>query len=390
MIRFEQVNKTYEDGYVALKSINIEFHKGELTVLIGPSGCGKSTLMKHINRLNKPTKGRILIHNKDIAQMDPVELRRKIGYVIQNVGLFPHMTIAKNVAIVPRLLHWDQDKIDRRVDELLALVNLDPDTYRNRYPHELSGGQQQRIGVIRALAAEPDIILLDEPFSALDPISREQLQDELVRIQQELRKTIVFVTHDMDEAIKIADTIVLMKDGEIVQRGTPEQILRHPANDFVKSFIGLQRLQQDTPETHLTVDDVMALHPVTAHPNRGLAESLKIMQKHRVDSLVIVDKSSELLGHVSIFQLLARFREENITLKDLMKPFEHVVPTGTPLPVALGLMNDFQMPYVPVVRDGNRFVGLVTKGSIVRHLADIYTPAEEESVPEAEGEAMRE
>ncbi|UUZ82999.1 CBS domain-containing protein [Paenibacillus sp. P26] len=244
--------------------------------------------------------------------------------------------------------------------------------------------------MIRALAAEPDIILLDEPFSALDPISREQLQDELVRIQQELRKTIVFVTHDMDEAIKIADTIVLMKDGEIVQRGTPEQILRHPANDFVKSFIGLQRLQQDTPETHLTVDDVMALHPVTAHPNRGLAESLKIMQKHRVDSLVIVDKSSELLGHVSIFQLLARFREENITLKDLMKPFEHVVPTGTPLPVALGLMNDFQMPYVPVVRDGNRFVGLVTKGSIVRHLADIYTPAEEESVPEAEGEAMRE
>lgn len=191
MIRLEGVIKRYDDGFVALKNLNLEFAEGQLHVLIGPSGCGKSTTMKLINRLINPSEGKVTIKGKDISQMDPVELRRNIGYVIQNIGLFPHMTIAKNVAVVPKLLKWDQQRIDTRVDELLRLVSLDPDTFRNRYPSELSGGQQQRIGVIRALAAEPDIILMDEPFSALDPISREQLQDELVRLQQDLKKTII-------------------------------------------------------------------------------------------------------------------------------------------------------------------------------------------------------
>ncbi|GIP38714.1 glycine/betaine ABC transporter ATPase [Paenibacillus sp. J31TS4] len=390
MIRFDHVNKTYEDGFVALKDINLEFKEGELTVLIGPSGCGKTTLMKHINRLNNPTKGRVLIKDKNIAEIDPVKLRRSIGYVIQNVGLFPHMTIAQNVAVVPKLLGWDKEKIARRVDELLKLVNLDPDTYRSRYPSELSGGQQQRIGVIRALAAEADIILFDEPFSALDPISREQLQDELVRLQQDLKKTIVFVTHDMDEAIKIADTIVLMKDGEVMQTGSPEQILRHPANDFVKTFIGTKRLYAEPSEETFLVDDVMASHPVTAYPTRGLAESIKLMQKSRVDSLVVVDRAGELKGHVSIFQVLDKYREENRTLADLMKPFEYVVEVGTPVSVALNLLNDHRLPYVPVVKDGNRFVGLITKGSIVRHLAEVYTPATEDAVPVVQDEVVAE
>jgi osmoprotectant transport system ATP-binding protein len=376
MIRFENVNKTYEGGFEALKSINLEFNEGELSVLIGPSGCGKSTLMKHINRLNNPTRGTIYIKDKDIAQIDPIKLRRSIGYVIQNVGLFPHMNIAKNVAVVLRLLGWDKDKIDQRVDELLRMVNLEPKTYRSRYPSELSGGQQQRIGVIRALAAEPDIILMDEPFSALDPISREQLQDELVRLQQELKKTVVFVTHDMDEAIKIADTIVLMKDGVVVQQGSPEQILRHPANDFVKDFIGEKRLQStETVSSDLTVDEVMAENPVTASPGRGMAEAVKMMEKRRVDSLIIVGKQKELLGYVTIFQVLRQYREENLKLGDVAVPFKHTVESGTSLALALALMTEHNLPYVPVVRN-EQFIGLITKGSVVRHLAELYNPDE--------------
>jgi osmoprotectant transport system ATP-binding protein len=384
MIRFDNVKKKYEDGHLALKGINIEFKENELTVLIGPSGCGKTTLMKLINRLNNPTEGKVLIQGKNIADIDPVELRRSIGYVIQSIGLFPHMTIAANVAVVPRLRHWDKERIDRRVDELLRLVNLDPDTYRSRFPSELSGGQQQRIGIIRALAAQPEIILLDEPFSALDPISREQLQDELVRLQLELKQTIVFVTHDMDEALKIADTIVLMKDGEVVQTGRPEQILRYPANDFVKSFIGKKRLEAGAPEEIITVDAVMKENTVTAFPKRGMAEAIKLMEKHRVDSLIIVDRSMKLLGYASIFRVLDRYREEHATLADVMKPFEHVVESGTLLSDAISLMNEFNLPYVPVIKE-DRFVGLITKGSIVRHLAEVYTPQEIEiDVPEPE------
>ncbi|WP_079909416.1 ABC transporter ATP-binding protein [Paenibacillus sp. 32352] len=376
MIRFEHVMKRYEDGYVALKDINLEFKEGELTVLIGPSGCGKTTLMKLINRLNNPSKGKVLIRGKDISTIDPVELRRSIGYVIQNIGLFPHMTIAANVAVVPKLLHWDKARIDSRVDELLQLVNLEPETYRNRYPAELSGGQQQRIGIIRALAANPDIILLDEPFSALDPISREQLQEDLVRLQQELKQTIVFVTHDMDEALKIADTIVLMKDGEVVQKGRPEHILRHPANEFVKSFIGEKRLQTEAPGESISVDEVLTENAVIAYPTRGMAEAIKLMEKRRVDSLIIVDRNRVLLGYATIFQVLDRYREENATLADVMKPFEHVVESGTPLMTAITIMNERGLPYIPVVREG-KFAGLMTKGSIVRHLAEVYTPAEE-------------
>ncbi|NOU96306.1 betaine/proline/choline family ABC transporter ATP-binding protein [Paenibacillus sp. LMG 31456] len=378
MIRFENVRKTYDDGYVALKHIDMEFKEGELTVLIGPSGCGKTTLMKLINRLNNPSEGRVLIRGRDISQTNPVELRRSIGYVIQNIGLFPHMTIADNVAVVPNLLHWDKDRIHKRVDQLLRLVNLDPETYRSRYPAELSGGQQQRIGIIRALAAEPELILLDEPFSALDPISREQLQDELVRLQHELNQTIVFVTHDMDEALKIADTIVLMKDGEVVQTGRPEQILRHPANDFVKSFIGEKRLQVEAHDEPYTVDEAMTENTVVAYPTRGLAEAIKLMKKRRVDSLIIVDRNATLLGYASIFQVLDRYREENATLADVMRPFVHFVESGTPLITAINLMNEEKLSYIPVTK-GERFMGLITKGSIVRHLADVYTPSESES-----------
>ena len=244
MIQLKNINKIYDDGFHALQNIDLTFEEGKINVLIGPSGCGKTTTMKMLNRLTDYTDGQILIDGKDIKQIDPIQLRRQMGYVIQNVGLFPHMNIYDNVATVPKLLKWDKARIKKRVDELLTMVNLDPETYRDRYPSELSGGQQQRIGVIRALAAEPSTILMDEPFSALDPISREQLQDELIRLQKDINKTIIFVTHDMDEAIKIADQMILMKDGHVVQKGSPQDLLTNPANEFVKEFIGSRRLER--------------------------------------------------------------------------------------------------------------------------------------------------
>ena len=217
MIRFENVTKRFPDGTEALKDISLVLPTHQLTAIIGPSGCGKTTLMKMINKLEKPTEGSIYIDEKPINGMDEVQLRRSIGYVIQRIGLFPHMTISDNVALVPKLLEWSKEKKEERVRELLQLVGLDPEVYMERYPLELSGGQQQRVGVVRALAGDPNIVLMDEPFSALDPISREQLQDELRNLQQTINKTIVFVTHDMDEALKIADTIIVMRAGKVEQ-----------------------------------------------------------------------------------------------------------------------------------------------------------------------------
>lgn len=244
MIRFENVTKRFPDGTEALKDISLVLPTHELTAIIGPSGCGKTTLMKMINKLEKPTDGSIYIDEKPINGMDEVQLRRSIGYVIQRIGLFPHMTISDNVALVPKLLEWPKDKKEERVRELLQLVGLDPEIYMDRYPLELSGGQQQRVGVVRALAGDPNIVLMDEPFSALDPISREQLQDELRNLQQTINKTIVFVTHDMDEALKIADSIIVMRDGQVEQAGTPQQLIDDPANEFVRNFIGVERINQ--------------------------------------------------------------------------------------------------------------------------------------------------
>jgi osmoprotectant transport system ATP-binding protein len=373
VITLENVNKVYDDGFQALKNINLQFREGDLNVLIGPSGCGKTTTMKLLNRLIQPSSGKITVSGKDISKIDPVTLRRSMGYVIQSIGLFPHMSIAANVGVVPKLLKWDNKKTERRVDELLDMVGLDPDTYRSRYPTELSGGQQQRIGVIRALAAEPDIILMDEPFSALDPISREQLQDDIIRLQQELKKTIVFVTHDMDEAIKIADHIVLMKDGVVVQQGKPDHILRHPTNEFVKSFVGEKRLLGGADLTEIpTVNDVMASQSVTAFPSRGLAEAVKMMQSKRVDSLLVVDQWKKLKGVVTVYNVLEHYRDESKTLADLVKPFPHILPSGAPLTDALQIMNETQTPYVAVTDQNNNFLGMVTRGSVVKHLADVY------------------
>ena len=240
LIRLENVTKKYGDSdAAAVNNLTLDVHRGEVLVLVGPSGCGKSTTLRLINRLIEPTSGTLYLNGEDGTSMNPSLLRRKIGYVIQQVGLFPHRTIAENIATVPKLLGWDKDKIADRVDELLDLVGMDPETYRGRYPKELSGGQAQRVGVARALAADPDVLLMDEPFGAIDPITRDRLQNEFLRLQQDLKKTIVFVTHDIDEAIKMGNRIAILREqSEIAQLDTPEAILADPADEFVENFLG--------------------------------------------------------------------------------------------------------------------------------------------------------
>lgn len=240
MIRLEGLTKRYPGQSAnAVNPLDLDIREGEFVVLVGPSGCGKTTTMKMINRIIEPSAGRILIDGEDVTDVNPDMLRRRIGYVIQQIGLFPHMTIGENVATVPKLLGWEKHRIEARVDELLTLVNLPPEEYRDRYPKQLSGGQQQRVGVARALGADPDVLLMDEPFGAIDPITRDHLQNEFLRLQSELKKTIVFVTHDIDEAIKLGDRIVILQEGShVAQFDTPERILTAPANDFVKNFIG--------------------------------------------------------------------------------------------------------------------------------------------------------
>jgi osmoprotectant transport system ATP-binding protein len=238
-IRFEHVTKRFPGAArAAVDDCSLEVEAGSFVCLVGPSGCGKTTLLKMVNRLYEPTGGTIFLDDTDVRKLPVTELRRQIGYVIQQVGLFPHMTVAKNIAVVPQLLGWDREKIAARTDELLALIGLPPEEYRGRYPAQLSGGQQQRVGLARALAADPALMLMDEPFGAIDAITRTGLQDEMARLQQTLKKTILFVTHDVEEALRLGDMIVVMRDGRIVQHGTPLSVLTQPADAFVHDLLG--------------------------------------------------------------------------------------------------------------------------------------------------------
>ncbi|AQY52062.1 hypothetical protein PWEIH_08931 [Listeria weihenstephanensis FSL R9-0317] len=257
MIRFENVTKKYPNGENAVKNIDLNIKDGEFFVFIGPSGCGKTTTLKMINRLIPLTTGTIYIDEKRISDYNIHELRWNIGYVLQQIALFPHMTIEENIAIVPELIKWDKDKIHDRITELLNSVGLDAESYRNRKPSELSGGEQQRVGVVRALAADPEIILMDEPFSALDPISRQKLQQDMIVLQRRIKKTIVFVTHDMQEALMLGDRICIMKDGEVVQCDTPNEILQNPANEFVQNFLESGNVNKHVLSSKFTVHDMV-------------------------------------------------------------------------------------------------------------------------------------
>ena len=298
MLKFDHVSKVYKGGKRAVDDLTLEFEKGEFICFIGPSGCGKTTTMKMINRLIEPTEGSIYINGENIMDKDPVQLRREIGYVIQQIGLFPHMTIQENISLVLKLLKWPEEKRRVRALELLELVDLTPD-YMEKFPHELSGGQQQRIGVLRALAADQSLILMDEPFGALDPITRDSLQEEFKKLQKKLNKTIVFVTHDMDEALKLADRIVIMRDGQLVQCDTPDEILRNPADEFVEEFIGKDRLVQARPNIQM-VEQIMNPTPVTITGDHTLSQAIQLMKQKRVDSLLVVNEENILQGYVDV------------------------------------------------------------------------------------------
>ncbi|MCU4757193.1 ABC transporter ATP-binding protein [Bacillus cereus] len=296
MIQFNQVSKSYEDGTKAVDSLHLEIKKGEFFVLIGPSGCGKTTTMKMINRLIETTEGSILIDGKDIQQYNINELRWDIGYVLQQIALFPHMTIAENIAVVPEMRKWNKEKIKARVDELLQMVGLEPDVYRNRMPDELSGGQKQRVGVVRALAANPKIVLMDEPFSALDPLSREQLQKDIVQLQKKIQKTIVFVTHDMQEALSLGDRICIMKEGKVVQLDTPEGIIHNPKNEFVEEFIGNRGrpwYEGKSIEDVLPLDESMRVEGEALSLHSSLQEALVRVQAEEV---VPVEENGQYVG----------------------------------------------------------------------------------------------
>ncbi|HZK24985.1 MAG TPA: ABC transporter ATP-binding protein [Oscillospiraceae bacterium] len=387
MVRFENITKKYNNVAV-VNNLNLEIKEGELVTLIGPSGCGKTTSLKMVNRLIDPTSGTIYVNGEDIMRQDPVQLRRGIGYVIQQIGLFPNMTIAQNVAVVSKLQGWNKEKQIARVKELLEMVGMDPASYMARYPKELSGGQQQRIGVLRALAANPKIILMDEPFGALDPITRDQLQGELKKLQAQLRKTIIFVTHDMDEALKLADRIVLMRDGEIVQTASPDEILRNPADKFVASFLGKDRLLR-SPDA-VKVEEVMISDPVTIEYNRGLAEALERMRMRHVDGLMVVDDLEHLVGVLSVKNLQADLKKGG-TIEKYIVPHPAAVKTGQTVREAVHLMAQYNVGYLPVIDEDNKLRGLMTRSSLVDILTDVMWPgldAPHELLPATEKEVV--
>lgn len=330
MIKVENITKRFKNRTV-LKSISFQIEKGEFVSIIGPSGCGKTTLLKMINRLIKPTSGKIYINGENIYDKDPITLRRNMGYVIQQNGLFPHMTIKDNIEIIPRLEKKKSEEIYKRTIELMNMVDLNPDEYLNRYPSELSGGEQQRIGVARAFANDTDIVLMDEPFSALDPITRADLQNELLNLQSKLNKTIVFVTHDMDEALKLSNKICLMKDGEIIQFDEPEKILKEPENEYVESFVGKNRIW-DNPE-YIRAQDIMTninnnfgiTGFFTLIANKGkykkipkikydenITSILKILDENKAESLHVINENKKIIGIITQNELVAILNQKFI------------------------------------------------------------------------------
>jgi len=363
MIRFEEVSKHYGNGVYAVQDLNLEVTTGELCVLVGPSGGGKTTVLRMVNRLVEPSSGRVVIDGQDIATVDPVELRRRTGYVIQQPGLFPHLKVGDNVAAVPNLLGWDRARVRSRVDEMLDLVGLDPATYAGRYPHELSGGQAQRVGVARALAGDPPVLLMDEPFGAVDPIQRDRLQQEFLRLHAQLHKTVIMVTHDVDEAVRMGDRIAVLSQGGVLEQyETPAELLAHPATAFVSDFIGADRGLRRLAVTPIEVDDLYSPPMVT--PQTTVAEARNAVAGQGTSWAVVVDEAGRLLGWVEP----GRMDETGSpgptgTVARYMRPLDARVPIDASLKAAFSEMLQHDAGWVAVL-DGGRFLGVLTPDAL--------------------------
>ncbi|MEU2221663.1 MULTISPECIES: ATP-binding cassette domain-containing protein [unclassified Streptomyces] len=356
MIRFEHVTKRFPDGTTAVDDLSLEVSEGELVTLVGPSGCGKTTTLMMVNRLVEPTTGRILVDGEDIAAVDPVRLRRRIGYVIQQVGLFPHRTVLDNTATVPALLGWKRARARARAAELLELVGLDPKTYGPRYPPQLSGGQRQRVGVARALAADPPVLLMDEPFGAVDPVVREQLQEEFLRMRAAVRKTVLLVTHDIEEAVRLGDRIAVYGQGRVEQFDTPGAVLGAPATPYVASFVGADRGLKRLSVTAVEPADLE--QPPVARPDEPAARALGRLRSAGARWAVVLDRNGGLHGWVGVEELAA-----GGTVAGLAHRMTAWVPVGASLKQAFGVMLQYDAGWVAVL-DGARFLGVLTPAKL--------------------------
>jgi osmoprotectant transport system ATP-binding protein len=376
MITYDHVSKIFGAGksaVTALDDVTFEIPEGETVIFLGPSGCGKTTTLRLTNKLDSITRGAIYVQGRDITEIDPVKLRQSMGYVIQEIGLFPNKTIAQNIAVVPRMLGWEKQKIDDRIDELLAMVKLDPEIYRDRYPAELSGGQQQRIGVARGLAADPEILLMDEPFGAIDPINREQIQDEFLRVQNKLRKTIAFVSHDIHEAIKMGDKIALFDEGKLIQYDTPEAILTQPKNKFVADFVGADRALKVLGLMR-TRDAINKKPKNVLKAEQPANEALAHMEEKNLRYGIVLERGKP-VGYVRTKDLkyeegptrdqaarFPAFSEERQTLRDVL---------------SIMLMHDLLV--LPVVDDSGDFIGTISLHDIQKAILSIYSDETAES-----------
>ena len=373
MIKFEKISKKFKNTTV-LSEVTFEIEKGQLVAIIGESGCGKTTTLKMINRLIKPTSGKIHINGEDISMKNVIDLRRNIGYVIQQTGLFPHMTIRENIELIPKVQNKSAEDITQRTYDLMDMVGLDCNEFLDRYPTELSGGQQQRVGVARAFATNPDIILMDEPFSALDPITRSSLQDELVSLQSKLKKTIVFVTHDMDEAVKISDKICIMDKGEIIQYDTPENILKNPVNDFVSEFVGKKRIWA-SPE-FIKAEDIMIENPITCSEDLSIFKCIEKMRSCKVDSLMVIDNKSRKLRGIVKGKQIRLINDKSIKVSSVLDDnYIYVSPNDTIIDV-LKSVNENNISTIPVLNDKGSLIGLITESSLVTTLSQQYIEEE--------------
>jgi osmoprotectant transport system ATP-binding protein len=378
MIQYRDVTKIFGNGHemiTAVKDVTLDIKPGELVAFLGPSGCGKTTLLRLTNRLLSLTGGEILINGQDIMTWNPIKLRQSMGYAIQEIGLFPNMTIYGNIAVVPRLMGWSEDRIRKRVDELLSILDLEPGVFKDRYPAELSGGQQQRIGVARSLAADPDILLMDEPFGAIDPVNRGHIQDEFLDIQSRLKKTIAFVTHDIHEAIKLGDRIAIFQQGRLIQYSTPEIILARPANQFISDFVGTDRAVK-------TLGLYRAYEAIRRNPNntiQGSMNSLTALNSFSPEDLqdMIVIQEDKPLGHIDIDAL----KNKSTKVKDAVTAYPVLIRLNDNLRDVMSHMLMHNIRQFPVIDDNGDLAGVISHDDIRRRVLKIFDDRKSKTGP---------